>query len=97
MSKRKYPRQAWVLTPSFKPKEVTITRVYGSWHGSEDWDVAEGGKHYHVGNLFESKAAAIANGREQISKIQADIEKRQLNLSKRIAALDKAEGKEAEA
>lgn len=96
MSKRKYPRQAWVLTPSFKPKEVTIEKGYASWRGASDWDIAEGGKQYHVDTLFDSKAAAIANGREQVIKTQADIDKRQLNLNKRIAALDKAEGKEIE-
>ncbi len=90
MSKRQYPRQAWVLQPSFKPKEVTIVRPYSSasW---DEWDVAEGGKSYHKDSLFPTMAEAIAYGREQVEKQRADIAKRQATLEKRIAALDKAE------
>lgn len=91
MSKRQYPRQAWVLQPSFKPKEVAVVRPYSTWNSSEEWDVVEGGKSYHKDSLFPSVAAAIANGREQVEKQRLDIAKRQATLEKRIAALDKAE------
>ena len=91
MSKRKYPRQAWVLLPSFKPKEVTITKQYGSWSSAEDWDLADSGKSYHKDSLFPSMSAAVAHGRAQVEKQAADIAKRQATLEKRIAALNKAE------
>jgi len=91
MSKRQYPRQAWVLLPSFKPKEITIVNPYRTGQGEEDWDVAEGGKFYHKDHLFPSMSAAIAYGRAQVEKQAADIEKRQAMLDKRTAALDKAE------
>lgn len=87
---REYPRQAWVLMPSFKPVEVTITKPYGSWGNVSDWDVATSGKHYHYEVLYPSRTAAIAAGREKVKEVQADIDKRQLNLNKRIASLDKA-------
>lgn len=93
MSKRQYPRSAWVLMPSFKPKEVTI--VEPAYPGSTmfpDYDKDSGGKSHHVTKLFPSQGAAIAHGREQIVALQADIEKRQATLKKRIAALNAAEG-----
>jgi hypothetical protein len=90
VSKRQYPRQAWVLLPSFKPKEVTIVKRYGSWSGTDDWDVAEGGKLYRKDSLFPTMTDAIAFGRIEVEKQQADIAKRQERLIKRIAALDKA-------
>ena len=91
MSARQYPYQAWVLLPSFKPQEVTVTAPSHP-HSTmfKDWDTTSKGKDYHVKNLFDSNAAAIADGREQIKKLQADIAKRQETVNKRIAALDKA-------
>jgi len=92
MSKRQYPRQAWVLLPSFKPKEVTIAqRSHPHSTMFEDWDLASDGKSYHFEKLHPSLAAAIASGREQVVKMQADIEKRRATMEKRIASLDKAE------
>ncbi|QJD98649.1 hypothetical protein HH212_00155 [Massilia forsythiae] len=91
MAERKYPRQAWVLMPSFKPAEVTLKKPYGSFCGSEDWDLTEKGKPYHKDSLYLSKSAAIAAGREQVEQQRADIAKRQEKMNKRIAALDKAE------
>lgn len=91
MTKRQYPRQAWVLQPSFKPKEVTVTKPYSTWNKSEEWDVTEGGKSYHKDSLFPSMSVAITNGRDLVEKQRADIAKRQATLEKRIAALDKAE------
>jgi len=92
MRKRQYPRQAWVLLPSFKPKEVTITqRSHPHSTMFEDWDLASDGKSYHFEKLHPSKGAAIAAGRELIEKARADIAKRQDTMNKRIVALDKAE------
>lgn len=92
MGKRQYPREAWVLLPSFKPKAVTIIKPYGAMSSLEGWDVADTGKHYHIDQLHASKGAAVAAGRAKIEVLTADIAKRQDTLSKRIAALDKAEG-----
>ena len=91
MSKRQYPRQAWMLLPSFKPKELTIVEHYRNWGSGMDWDRAEGGKTYNVDKLFGTKADAITAGRDLIEKARADIAKRQETMNKRIAALDKAE------
>lgn len=92
--KREYPRQAWILMPSFKTVEITITKpahTYGTMF--EDWDWASNGKSYHIKNLYRSKEAAIEAGRQRIEELRADIAKRQATLDKRIAALDKAEAK----
>lgn len=84
----KFPYQAWVLQPSFKPKEVTIVRR--SWLTDSHHEEVSG-KCHHLGQLHPSKAAAIQAGREQIEKQRVDLAKRQERLNKRIAALDKAE------
>jgi len=92
MSKRQYPRQAWVLLPSFTPKKINIiepAHAYSSMFA--DWDRDDTGKTYHVDKMFPSVGDAIAAGREQVVKMQADIEKRRATMEKRIASLDKAE------
>ena len=91
MRKRQYPRQAWVLLPSFKPKEVTIVKHYANWGPGMDWDSSDSGKDYNVDKLFETKADAITAARDLIEKARADIAKRQEMMNKRIAALDQAE------
>jgi hypothetical protein len=88
---RVYPRQAWVLLPSFKPKEVTLVKPYCAWGSTRDYDVAESGKHYHKDELHLSQEAAIAAGRVKVAATQANIDKRQENLNKQIASLDKAD------
>lgn len=85
--KRVYPRQAWILMPSFKPKEVTVVKQYYN----KDWDKLESGKLVNVVDLHATKAAAITAGREAVIKTQADIAKRQINLDKKVVALNKAE------
>ncbi len=92
MPKRIYPYKAWVLLPSFKPKEVELVRVYGSYGLYAEYDQSANGKLYHAEHdLHPTKAAAIAVGRERVAAQQADLAKRQERLNKRIAALDKAE------
>lgn len=90
--KRKYPYQAWMLQPSFKPVEVTVTESAYA-HSYTDWDVLSTGKPVHINLLHPTKAAAIAAGREAVAKAEADLVKRRQNLDKKIAQLDKAEGK----
>jgi hypothetical protein len=89
--KRQYPRQAWVLLPSFKPKEITVEKQYKSWSGAADGDLSSTGKWYAVEGLYPTKAAAIAAGRQEINAQQTDLDKRHERIQKRIAALDKAE------
>lgn len=87
--KRKYPYQAWVVSPAYVVKEVTII---GSTY-SNGWDRTDTGKSYHINALHVSKKAAIAAGRAEVVKAEADLVKRRQNLDKKIAQLNKAEGK----
>lgn len=92
MPERTYPYKAWTLQPSFKPVEVELVSQYGCWGSGCDWDKTEKGKCFNVErDLYPTKAAAIAVGRERVAAQQADLAKRQERLNKRIAALDKAE------
>jgi hypothetical protein len=86
MSEKTYPYQAWVLMPSFRPKlETFVCRVsYGD-------DESQSGKWYMPSSIYETKADAIAAGRKILIEQQAKIDKRQANLNRRKAALDKAE------
>ena len=92
MSSRTYPRDVWVLQPSFKPVQITVTKKYGSYTNYDYGDLSDKGKLYAPESMFESKGAAIADGRERCAKLRADLEKREENLCKKIAALNKAEG-----
>lgn len=81
-----FPYTAWVLMPSFKPVEVRFVRKRydGSWHETA------AGKIYRTENVHQDKAEAIAWGLADLAKQQAAINKKQQNLNKRRAALDKA-------
>lgn len=90
MTQQTCPYTAWVLQPSFKPKEATFTRhvtSMGEHYGSE----ANTGKWYRSKEIFPTKEDAIFAGRLRIDQLQADIDKRITNLNKKKAALDKAE------
>lgn len=91
MSARTYPYTAWVLLPSFKPKQIEITKAYGAWDGSDYGDLSEAGKLYPRAEIFESKAAAIAGGRARLAKQGADLDKKLNAHAAKVLALDKAE------
>ena len=93
MSNRIYPRNVWVLHPSFKPVEVTVIGKFHSYGGSDYGDITAKGKRYALNQMFETMGGAIFAGRYDVARTQADIYKRQEKLNKQIAALDKAEGK----
>lgn len=92
MSNRVYPRTVWVLMPSFKPMAVEVVKKYGSpYH--DYGDLTAKGKCCAVGAMYDTQEQAIAFGRAEVERQRADIAKRTDNMNKRIAALDKAEGK----
>ncbi|TKD30029.1 hypothetical protein [Azotobacter chroococcum] len=86
MSEKTYPYTAWVLLPSFKPKLETFV-----CHASYGHEEVQTGKWYLPDAIYETKAKAIAAGREKIKTQLADLEKRREKLNKKIASLDKAE------
>ena len=55
---------------------------------STNW--AQGGKLYARSEIFPSKTAAILEGHARLRKQQADLDKKQTNINKRRAALEKA-------
>ena len=89
---KSYPYTGWVLTPSFVPKEVVLTRPYGTWSGGGCWDATDSGKSYHVEEIYATKAGAIDHGFALLDKQQADLAKRQSVLDKRRLNLQKAKG-----
>ena len=92
MTERTYPYQGWVLTPSFKPKEVTLTSRYG--YASQDYgDLTESSKLYALSDIFPDKATAIAEGWARLREQQARLDKAQANINKRSTNLKKAETK----
>jgi len=85
-----YPTTAWRLLPSFKPAEVTLVRRQFD-HSYPEWHATGKGPSYHSNRLHPTKHAAIAAGRTEVAKLEADLLKRRASLNKRIATLDKAE------
>lgn len=90
MSERNYPYTAWILQPSFKPKEVELVKHYTSFGDKDYGDETASGKVYRRDEIFSSKAEAIEEGWRRVEKQQADLEKRQESLDKKKTALTKA-------
>jgi hypothetical protein len=91
MSARTYPYTAWVLTPSFKPKQVTLIRAYSSYAGNDYGDFTEAGKLYGTSEIHASIEDAISFGRESLKRQRLDLNKKLGNWSKKLAALNAAE------
>jgi predicted nucleotide-binding protein (sugar kinase/HSP70/actin superfamily) len=91
VSARSYPYKAWILQPSFKPIEVTFVEPY-RWLNEHRADVSDAGKYVLLKAIHPTLEAAIAHGWSEVERIQADIDKRNENLRKKRAALNKAAG-----
>lgn len=82
-STTKFPVQAWKLTPSFKPAEVTVTsEQYGGYATNLHWRV-------EASDLFRTKEKAIASGKKRLDEQQAKLDKSQARLDKSKAAIAK--------
>jgi len=90
MSKRKYPRQIWVLLPSFKPKEVTVPKQFFPYRNADNGDVTETGRRYTVEEMFNTKEEAIKAGWAILIKQGNTITKRLVKITKKCVALTKA-------
>jgi hypothetical protein len=89
MTDRTYPRQVWVLTPSFKPKEVTVTGKLDSY--MRDYgDVTKAGKYYAVGDMYSTSQDAIAAGWVILERQRNALSERSAELDKKVSALTKA-------
>ena len=81
-----YPYEAWVLTPQFMAKLVTITKE--AW-GNGAYLESQSGKIYHNTETYSSKEIALEFAQKKIDEQQAALDKKQANLNKRIANLQK--------
>jgi hypothetical protein len=90
---RKYPRDVWVLTPSFKPKQVTVVQSYTSWNGVDYGDVTATGKRYMVDDMHTTLEAAIAHGRARLVQAQARVDGMAEVIIKKRRQLDLAAAK----
>jgi len=88
--KRTYPYKAWVLTPSFKPKEVELVQPYRAFGGQDYGDLTETGKMYGTAEMFESKRAAVLEGWRRHDEQAAKLDKMRITLEKRRQALRNA-------
>lgn len=83
-----FPYTGWVLMPSFKPKQEQFLE-----HARQsNWHVTDKKKPVHIGDIHPSKQAAIAVGHARLQQQQNDLDKKQANINKRRAALEKAAG-----
>jgi hypothetical protein len=90
---RQYPRDAWVLSPAYVVKQVTVVKKCG-WSTLVDYgDITDTGKRYAADAMFESKQATIAYGRQQIAAREEYLAKQHALLDVRRIKLDKAEAK----
>lgn len=84
---KSYPYQAWFLTPSFSPKEVTIVEP-GRWDAAE-WRSTNTGKRYYEKDVFDRKELAIQGGWSRIEEQEAAIQKKLDNINKKKSTLTK--------
>lgn len=84
---KSYPYQAWVLTPSFAPKEVTIVEP-GRW-STAGWLPTIAGKHYHENEVFDSKNLAIEGGWSRLQEQEDAIQKKLDSINKKKSTLTK--------
>lgn len=82
-----FPRKAWVLQPSFRPKQVTLVEIPDSLKEFAETDT---GKWYRLTETYATKAEAIAGGWMRIGEQQTALDKKSTNLDKKRAALAKA-------
>jgi len=87
-----FPYTGWVLTPGFTPKQEKFVMPYGHSEEQNDWHFTERKKVVNVGSIYVSKEAAICAGNQRIRDQQAALDKKQANINKRRAALEKAAG-----
>jgi hypothetical protein len=90
MNERTYPYNAWVLTPSFKPKEVELVKPYRAFGGQDYGDLTETGKMYGVTEMFPTKRAAVQEGWRRVDKQKADLDKKLIGIAKKRKALQEA-------
>lgn len=84
---KSYPYQAWVLTPSFAPKEVTIVEP-GRWDSS-DWRRTTTDKRYYESEVFDSKELSIEGGWSRLEEQEAAIQKKIDSINKKKSILTK--------
>lgn len=84
---KSYPYQAWVLTPSFAPKEVTIVEP-GRW-AAYGWLPTISGKHYHESEVYDSKELSIKGGWSRLEDQEAAIQKKIDSINKKKSILTK--------
>lgn len=82
-----YPYQAWVLTPSFAPKEVTIVDP-GRWL-TAGYIATLSSKCYHESEVFGSKKLAIEGGWSRLAEQEAAIQKKLDSINKKKSTLTK--------
>lgn len=87
MARTNFPYRAFVLTPTFKIKQVTV--VEEAWY--RDYYQTDSGKSYYINYLYRSKPAALAAGRKTIEEQRARLAKSQAAIDKRAANLDAEE------
>lgn len=86
MSEKEYPFKAWVLTPSFAPKEIELVEGSTTVAG---YHITASNKYYHESQLFETKRNAVADGWIKISEQQSALDKRVQGIAKKKATLTK--------
>lgn len=84
MSSKKFtfPYNGWVLTPSYKPKQVTVTGEAVAYGLYREWHVTDTGNSYHHTHIHETREQAVAHGHAALDAQKLRIEKQQANLEK---------------
>lgn len=86
-AKAKFPYKAFILTPSYNLRQVTVVKK-SAWYGL----ALDTGTSVSASALFDTKKAAIAHGKKAIEQRRARLAKSTVNIEKHAANLAEAEG-----
>ena len=81
-----YPFTAWILTPGYSPKEVTITDA----HWVSRYLRRDNGGSLRRENVFDTREECIAAGFRRLDEADARLEKQKASSAKRRVTLEKA-------
>lgn len=86
-SRTDYPFKAWILTPAYKPKEITFTSRYycGGYIKREDTGGA-----VNRDEAFDTREECIAYGFRRLDEADARLEKQKAANAKKRATLEKS-------
>ena len=86
MNDRTYPYRAWLLTREYQPLEIELV---GRGYIDSAHDRTESGRNHPIGDLFPTKAAAVADGEQKLAALAVELARKLAHVRKRRLVLER--------